>query len=121
VDVIMLRYLQPFLREDVLDLIIDQKLRGKDSSAIVSRVWDVFVRAQRSARRTEPMIDRSGTFVPDRIGAGRARDYRHESFTWDGKRREYNVFYEFLYPDLQPPPAAGKEQLAALLGSLDRY
>ena len=68
-DLIMLRYLQPFLRENVLDLIIDLKLRGKEPAAIVSRIWDMFVRAGRSARRTEPLIDPSGDFVPHRFGS----------------------------------------------------
>ncbi len=121
IDLVMLRYLDPFLRSDVLDLIIDDRLRGKDSDAIVDHLWDVFVRSRRSTHPVEPLIDAAGQFTPERIGPGKLRDYNFDSTAMDGRKREYRVYYEFLYPDMRSPAVVNREQMTLLLGSLDAY
>lgn len=122
IDLVMLRYLEPFLRKDVLDLIMDARLRGGSSDAIVERIWDVFVRSRRSVHPVEPLIDPSGgRFTPDRIGPGLPRDYAFGSTAADGSKREYRVFYEFFFPEMRPPAVVKREQLMPLLGALDAY
>ncbi|WP_372523373.1 TIGR00180 family glycosyltransferase [Sulfuricaulis sp.] len=121
IDLVMLRYLDPFLRSDVLDLIIDDRLRGKGSDAIVNHLWDVFVRPPRSANPAEPLIDAAGRFTPERIGPGKLRDYHFDSTAMDGKKRQYRVFYEFFYPQMRSAATVSREQMTLLLGSLDAY
>ena len=103
VDLILLRYLQPYLRPDVLDVMIDMSVQGRDAGAIVGKVWDVFVRGQRRTYAVEPLLDDKGAFLPDRFGAHRARDYRFDARAWNGRERTYMVFYEFLFPEMRPP------------------
>jgi hypothetical protein len=121
IDLVLLRYLQPFLRHDVLDLIIDMTVRGQDADAITKRIWDVFVGSTRARHPVEAMLDPRGHYSPDRIGAGRARDYESEGLTWDAKSRRYIVFYEFLFPDMRPPALANKEKMVSLLDTLNAY
>jgi glycosyltransferase domain-containing protein len=123
IDLVMLRYLDPFLRSDVLDLIVDDRLCGKEPTAIVDRIWDVFVRtSNRTVHSVVPLIDPdNGQFTPERIGPGKPRDYSFDSITMDGRKRDYRVFYEFIYPDMRPPAAVSAEQLTLLLGLLDAY
>lgn len=122
IDLVMLRYLEPFLRKDVLDRIIEARLRGKSSETIVEQIWAVYVRSRRWAHPFEPLIDpKDGQFTPDRMGAGRPRDYVFESTTSNGGKRAYRLFYEFFFPEMRPPAVVNREQLMVLLGLLDAY
>ena len=121
VDLVFLRYLEPYLRHDVLDLILDSSMRGLDSGAIVKKVWDVFVRTRRTSHPVEPLLDSRGGFVPTKIGAGRPHDYKWDCRRWDGTDRSYRIFYEFLFPNIQSTALVDKEKLVNLLKSLDAY
>jgi glycosyltransferase domain-containing protein len=120
-DLVFLRYLEPFLRHDVLDLMLDLNMRGEDSNAIVDRVWDVFVRSRRTDHPVEPLLDARGAFSPATMGGGHARDYRWDSRRRDGTDRRYKIFFEFLFPDRQSVPLANRETVLNLLTSLDAY
>lgn len=122
IDLVMLKYLDPFLRSDVLDLIINARLRGAGSDAIVDKIWRLFVKTPRWDNLNVPLIEPStGRFTPNRMGAGRLRDYVYEATASNGNKRVYRVFYEFLFPDKRPPAVVNQEQLVVLLGSLDAY
>lgn len=122
-DLIFLRYLGPFLRFDVLGLIIDDRLKGMSTRAVVEHLWDVFVRSTRATHRIEPLTGRDGGgFAPDLF----KEEDTHTDFVfrattaWDAPRT-YTVFYEFLFPDLKPPAVVGKQKLLALLDRLNSY
>jgi hypothetical protein len=121
VDLIFLRYLEPFLRHDVLDLMLDMSMGGEAPSALVTKVWDTFVRAPRPSPPVEPLLDAHSAFSPSRVGSGRPRDYEWGGAAWDGEERKYKVFYEFLFPEMQPDVLVGKDKLVSLLQSLNAY
>ena len=121
-DLVMMRYLGPFLRADVIDLILDGVSKGEKSDNIVNRIWDVFVRTpNRTVHPTEPLSACTGRFAPDSIRPNSPRDYVHNSKAEDGKRRTYRVLYEFLFPDMAPPAVVGRDELMPLLELLDAY
>lgn len=120
-DLIFLRYVQPFLRPEVLDVMLDLTVRGSDSAAIVTKVWDVFVRSTRTSHPVEPLLDSRGAFVPTQMGSGRPRDYQWSSPSWNGRDRTYKVFFEFLFPNMQPSALVDSEKLVSLLHSLNAY
>ncbi len=121
IDLMLLRYLEPFLRHDVLDTMLDLSMRGQDSAAIVTKIWDTYVRTARPSHPDEPLLDSSGGYSPGRLGSGRPKDYVWTGQSWDGNERKYLVFYEFLFPDMQPTVLADKEKLVSLLHSLNGY
>jgi glycosyltransferase domain-containing protein len=121
IDLVFLRYLEPYLGHDVLDLMLDLNMRGVDSGAIVKKVWDVFVRSNRTSHPVEPLLDSRGGFVPTKIGAGRPRDYKWDGRRWDGTDRSYRIFFEFLFPNMQPTALVDRENLVSLLKSLNAY
>src|SRR5258706_13167534 len=92
-DLIFLRYLEAFLRHDILDVMLDMSMKGEESGAIYERVWDVFVRAGHPRWPLEPLLDAQGRFAPERFGNGRPRDYSNAAHAWDGKERRYRVRY----------------------------
>ncbi len=123
-DLVFLRYLAPFLRADVIDLIIADRLRGESPGATLERLRDVFVRTpNRTQHPIEPLTGPEGTeFAPDAVRtAGERRDYLYKSRTVSGAMRQYRVLYEFLFPDSTPAPVVGRDQLMPLLGWLDAY
>src|SRR6202165_4427458 len=121
IDLIFLRYLEAFLRHDVLDLMLDLSMRGQESAIIYPSVWDVFVRSGRPSRPIEPLLDTRGRFNPQHFGAGRSRDYGSTGIASGGKERRYRIFHEFLFPQTQPTPFAGPEMLTSLLRTLSDY
>jgi glycosyltransferase domain-containing protein len=121
IDLILLRYLEPYLRKDVLDAMIDMSVEGRGADEIVAKVWDVFVRGQRRTYAVEPLLDADGAFLPDRFGANRARDYRFQARAWNGHERTYMVFYEFLFPEMRPPALVSKAKLGELLKTLEAF
>jgi hypothetical protein len=124
IDLIMLRYLAPFLRSDVLDLVIDSRSSGDSPEETINRIWNVFVRTpDRTVHQVVPLIDpKCGLFAPKRMMDGDVPlDYAFESQSLSGKTRHYRVLFEFLFPDLHPPAVVTREQLLPLFHSLDAY
>jgi glycosyltransferase domain-containing protein len=121
IDLVFLRYLEPYLRNDVLDLMLDSSMRGLESGAIVKKVWDVFVRTKRTGHPVEPLLDSRGAFVPAKIGAARPHDYKWDGRRRDGAERSYRIFYEFLFPNMQSTALVERDKLVSLLKSLDAY
>jgi len=121
IDLVFLRYLEPFLRHDVLDLMLDLNMRGQDSGAIVKKVWDVFVRTPRASHPVARLLDPRGGFSPTKMGAGHPRDFRWDSHRSDGIGRSYKVFHEFLFPNMQSTALVPGDKLMNLLKSLDGY
>jgi glycosyltransferase domain-containing protein len=121
IDLIFLRYLAPFLRHDMLDLMLDMSMRGEESATIYRKAWDVFVRMPRGGRPAEPLVDSAGRYSPKRLGSARPRDYVATRPAWDGKQRNYRVFYDFIYPHMQPSALIDRETLVSLLRTLDAY
>jgi len=123
-DLMFLRYLAPYLRTDVMDLIIADRLRGESPKATAEHLWNVYVRTgDRTVHPIEALAGRDGEgFAPDEMRQPwGGRDYIHQSRTVSGAMRRYRVFYEFLFPDSKPPPVVRREQLMPLLHSLDAY
>jgi glycosyltransferase domain-containing protein len=122
VDLIFLRYLGPFLRADVVDLIIDDRLRGFGAPAIVDHLWNVFVRSKRAKHPVRSLIDSKGRFAPDSMQDGHsAIDYLISCPMAVGPPRTYRVFYEFLFPEMRLPVLVGERKLFALLERLNAY
>lgn len=121
IDLIFLRYLEAFLRHDVLDLMLDMSMSGQQPGAIYTRVWDIFVRGGDAKRPLKPLLDNRGRFIPERFGNGRPRDYSHTARAWDGQERKYRLRYSFMFPGIQPKLFAGQEDLTSLLQTLNSY
>jgi hypothetical protein len=121
VDLILLRYLEPFLRSDVMDLIMDDRLRGLDAGATVAHLKDVFVRSVRGEHGTEPLSD-GQAFGPDRFKrGGEWNDYVVTRPTRSGRPRTYRLFHEFLFPDNRPPALVSAPDVFGMLERLDAY
>ena len=121
IDVIFLRYLQPFLRPAVLDLIITDRLKGMDSQSTAAHLWRIFVGHGRKRHSTDALTD-SGHFNPDRFkDGGSPKDYVITRPTRTGRSRTYRVFHEFLFPESRPPAVVSKRDLLELLEHLDAY
>lgn len=98
-----------FLRPDVLDRIIGDRLRGLDARSTVEHLWNVFVRCtNRTQHPVEPLMSAGGG------------DFAVAS-TVSGRPRTYKIFHEFVFPELKPPAAVGGKKLWALLDQLNRY
>jgi len=125
VDLVFLRYLAPFLRSDVIDLIIADELSGLKPSATFEHVWEVAVRRVLDQPRPDavPLMGELGArFAPGERGAKtRRRDYVATSATAAGGARTYRLCHEFLFPDPGQPAAVGREELRQLLSRLDAY
>jgi hypothetical protein len=102
VDLIALRYLAPFLKTELVNFIVNQKLYGKASgSEAYDALWNRFVRPQRpEIERVEMYLDEGRTFNP---GVQRQndppRDYTHSRKTEFGERL-YLFHNEFYFPDV---------------------
>jgi glycosyltransferase domain-containing protein len=124
-DLIFLRYLVPFLRADVVDLIMADRLKGMAPPAAFEHVWHVFVRRILNQPRhpAEPLMGSGGAgFAPDQFQEGdKLKDYVLSACTaWEAPRT-YRVFHEFLFPDGGGRPAVGRQELLHLLERLNRY
>jgi glycosyltransferase domain-containing protein len=124
-DLIFLRYLEPFLRSDVVDLIVTDRLAGMDPMDGVEHLWDVFVRcSNRTQHPLEALTGRNGaSFGPDLFTTADSprRDYTFPSQTAFDTPRTYKVFFEFLFPELQPPAIVGRQQLETLFERINSY
>jgi hypothetical protein len=121
VDLIFLRYLEPFLRADVLDLILDDRLQGLDADATAAHLTNVFVRSVRAPHNVEALAD-GQAFAPDRFEPGaKANDYVVTRPTRSGRLRTYRLFHEFLFPDGQPPALVSGPAVFGMLERLDTY
>jgi hypothetical protein len=125
VDLVFLRYLAPFLRPDVIDLIIADQLGGMKPSATFEHLWDVLARRvlDRPRPDTVPLLGEDGAgFAPRACSASaRPRDYVVTSTTAAGAPRTYRLFHEFLFPDAGQPHDMSREELLQVLGWLDAY
>jgi glycosyltransferase domain-containing protein len=120
-DLIFLQYLKPFLRPDVLDLIIADRLKGWDAKATTAHLWDVFVRSERGAHPVEPLTD-GGQFNPERFKDGGPHpDYVITMPTRARVPRTYRIFHEFLFPELRPPAVVAKDNVLHVLERLNAY
>lgn len=125
VDLVFLRYLAPFLRPDVIDLIIADQLGGMKTSATFEHLWDVAVRRVLDQPRPDavPLMGENGArFAPSERGArARRRDYVATSVTATGRSRTYRLCHELLFPGAGQPAAVGREEVRKLLTRLDTY
>ena len=120
-DLIFLGYLQPFLRPDVLDLLIADRLQGQDAEATAAHLWSVFVRSERAPHPLEPLMD-GGKFSPDRfMEKSPHTDYVLTTSTRTNASRTYRIFQEFLFPDARPPAVVPQQRLLGLLERLNAY
>jgi len=119
-DVTFLEYLEPFLRPDVLDLIISDRLQGCDGRATAAHLWSVFVHSNRASNPLTPLID-GRHFTPNRYRDKQYTDYLVTSRPRTGGFRTYRIFHEFLFPNSLPPPTVSKRQLLRTLERLDAY
>jgi len=120
VDVTFLEYLEPFLRPDVLDLIISDRLQGWDGKATTAHLWSVFARSNHAPNPLTPLID-GRHFTPDRYRDAPYTDYLLTSHPRTGGLRTYRIFHEFLFPTSLPPAAVSEGQLLRTLERLDAY
>jgi len=122
-DLVFLRYLAPFLRADVVDLIIEDRLKGIDPDAVVEHLWRVFVRnTERAMHPVLPLSERRTGFGPAAFrNDGPPKDYVHVARTGWNAPRTYRVFHEFVFPSLRPPPVVGEGMLLDMLAGLNQY
>ena len=121
VDVIFFPYLRQFISGDVLDLVIDDRLKGWDAQATAAHLWSTFVRSERAPHPVEPLTG-GGYFSLDRFTDGRRHtDYVMTSSARTGTLRTYRVFYEFLFPDLRPPAVVSRRTVLGVLNRLNAY
>ena len=121
VDVIFLPYLRQFISGDVLDLIIDDRLKGWDAQATTAHLWSTFVRSERAPHPVKPLTD-GGYFSFDRFTDGRQHiDYVMMSSARTGTLRTYRVFYEFFFPDSRPPAVVSRQKVLGVLNRLNAY
>ncbi len=124
-DLIFMRYLVPYLRADVVDLIITDRLKGMAPPAAFDHVWHVFVRRILNQPRhpAEPLMGPDGAgFAPDLFKDGdKLKDYLVATCTAWEATRTYRVFHEFLFPDGGRRPAVGRLELLSLLERLNSY
>jgi len=122
-DLILLRYLGPFLVPNVLDLIIADRLKGMTPGETADRVWKTFVRPRPRLYPRESLTGGGlvARWLPARI-AGKVvrRDYVLRTAAARARRR-YRVFHEFLFPERRGPAVVNREILLGMLERLDAY
>jgi hypothetical protein len=123
VDLVFLRYLGPFLRSDVLDMVLDDRMKGLTPDATIEHLWDVFVRPAPRVNRVSRLMERfMRRYAPAHVRAGDIpRDYTLDARTATGAPRTYTLFHEFLFPSLKPPPLLDREAVLSLLEELNAY
>lgn len=123
VELLWLRYLAPFLRADAVDFILDRRLAGMDGRRTLEEFWDTFVNSTRSIHPMVPLNGRDGqSYAPEAMRDGYSpRDYFHDAVTPQGERRRYNIYFEFLFPDLKPPCRTAQVPLQELLTVANLY
>lgn len=108
-DIVFLRYLSDFLRHDVLNFVLDQRIRQRnDARTAIDNLWRRFVISNRQMHRRVPLIaDGGDTFAPGVKHPGAAaRDYLHR-FDVDGIGQTIMFYHEFFF---------GHENTACLIG-----
>lgn len=122
-DLYGLSYLNPFVRNDVIDLIVDDRLSGLDARSTAEHLWQRFVVSTRAVHPVDRLFGATGLgFAPDQIYERHSpRDFLQPARIHDGSMRTYKLFYEFIYPEFKPPHAYTRETLADLLTQLSNY
>lgn len=123
IELLWLRYIGPFLRSDAIDFILDKRLAGDDGKQTLVQFWDTFVASTRSIHPMVPLTGRDGSsYAPEALRDGYSpRDYFVDTVTPQGERRRYNIFFEFLFPDLKPPCRTDLSSLNELLAAAHLY
>jgi|GEM_PF-2658229 len=112
-DLVHLRYLSPFLAEDILEFIQTEMVKGEDSQSITNAIWKRWVSSNRAVHPT--MLYRHATegWLENQLASSLSnkksnpygesvqkerRDYLIESQTSGGKPRVYKLYDEFVFP-----------------------
>lgn len=123
-DLLALRYLAPFLREDVIDFIVQEKLvLGHDSRTTVDNLWATFVSTPNRTKHAQvPLFqDDSWTFAPGVLHPNAARqDYLVPDRGPDGSRT-YFLHNELFFEGGSPICSLGREDTEFLLDEFDSY
>jgi len=122
-DLYGLDYLRPFVRPDVIDLIVEDRMAGMNARATAEHLWQRFVKSTRAVHPVETLFGASGRdFAPDHLmGRHSPRDFLQQTRIHDGTTRTYKLYYEFIFPELKPPHAYTRETLVNLLTQLSSY
>jgi len=123
-DLLALRYLGPFLRADVVDFIVHEKMiLGHDSNTTVDNLWATFVATPNRTKHPQvPLfLDDSWTFAPGVLHPNAARqDYLMKDRGPDGART-YFLHNELFFEDGSPICSLGREDTETILDEFDRY
>ncbi|MBO6783777.1 MAG: TIGR00180 family glycosyltransferase [Alphaproteobacteria bacterium] len=123
-DLLALRYLAPFLRSDVIDFIVQEKMvLNHDSRTTVENLWATFVATPNRTKHPQvPLFeDNNWTFAPGVLHPNAPRqDYLAEGRGPDGSRT-YFLHNELFFEDGSPICTLGREATEFLLDEFDRY
>ncbi len=124
VDLIGLRYISPFLKQEHLEFMICEKLFGdRDSRTVYTNFWNKYVRPQRpEIEQTMLFHDDGNTFFPGvQHITDPPRDYVISRDTMHGERR-YLIHNEFFFPDIvQKLCTLSRHQTEFMLSEFDHY
>ena len=122
-DIVFLRYLSDFLRHDVLNFILDQRIRQrKDARTVIDELWRTFVISNRQMHRRVPLFaDDGDSFAPGVKHPGAAAmDYLHR-FDVDGASQTIMFYHEFFFGHENKACLIGRKETEALARSLFLY
>ena len=124
IDLIALRYISPFLKQEHLEFFYDEKVYGKsDGNRSYSAFWHKFVRPQRpEIKKIDLFMDEGRSFSPGmQRDTDPPRDYMEQRSTAAGERT-YLFHNEFFFPDLMRKLCAlSRRQTEFILEQFDRY
>lgn len=124
IDLMCLRYLGPFLRADVLDFIVEQKMTlGHDSRTTIDNLWKTFVATpNRTQHRQVPLFqDDSWTFAPGVLHPNAPRQDYLVTGRGPDQNRTYFLNNEFFFPGGSQICSVGRADTEFILEELDKY
>jgi glycosyltransferase domain-containing protein len=123
IDIVFLRYLSDFLRHEVLNFVLDQRIyRGNDPKTAIDNLWRKFVVSDRQMHRRVPLFaDAGDSFAPGVKHPGAAAmDYLHR-FDIDGVRQTMMFYHEFFFGHGNKACLVGRKATETLARSLFLY
>jgi glycosyltransferase domain-containing protein len=124
IDLIALRYISPFLKQEHLEFLYNEKVYGKsDGNRTYLAFWHKFVHPQRlEIDKIHLFMDEGRTFGPGmQRDTDPPRDYIEQRSTTAGVR-PYVFHNEFFFPDLMKKICAlSRQQTEFILEQFDRY
>lgn len=124
IDLMCLRYIGPFLREDVLDFIMNERMTlGHNSQTTIDNLWKTFVvTPNRTQHKQVPLFqDETWTFSPGVLHPNAPRQDYLVSERGPENDRSYFLNNEFFFPDASPRCDISRADAEFILDQLDNY